>query len=379
MTSRISVHHVGGRDGDFPFTPPAEFNPDLHLTLYEVDEEAIADGKSALAARDIAHSFVPHAVWSSETELPLHVTYCPYGTSILPFRTSSPAITEVVRGTDYIHHDTFQTVATPRISTRTIDGICAAPDAPPSPNILTMDTQGAELEILKGAANALDQSVLAVVAELAFIATYEGQPLISDVCHHLEDAGFFFVRILDKHVGFTHRAPIGVRGAGCDYECNGLFLLRLDQISKLDAQALSKLAFIAAHFGHVDYMAAVLAKLDAENVALTTHYAKFTAAAAAALKAMPETTFKAFTETWSIEEARGLTPSSGFGAGHAEMVRQFLEQRPDVVEGLRFLSTQDDTPLEQCLVAFGMTEQAVLTKQSRLEHVSLFAQYLLLV
>jgi len=379
MTSKISVHHVGGRDGDFPFRPPARFNQDIHLTLYEVDEEAMADGDAALTERGINHTFVPHAIWSEATELTLHVTYCPYATSILPFKQSSPGITEIVRGTDYLHHDTFQTVATPRISTRTIDDICDQSDGPVSPDILTIDTQGAELEILKGAANAVSETVLAVVAELAIVQSYEGQPLISDICRHLDDAGFTFMRKLDEHLGFIHRAPLGFRAAGCEYEIDGLFLLRLDQISRVDDEARCKLAFIAASFGHIDYMAAVLEITRTEEVELTTHYSKFAAAASGALAAMPAITLQSYADTWTAEEARLLTPTSPFLDSHDDLVRQLLETRPEIVEGMTFLSTQENTPIEECLLAFDMVDQAALTKKTRLEHVSLYAQYLKLI
>ena len=59
---------------------------------------------------------------------------------------------------------------------------------------IKLDTQGAELDILKGAKSAL-QSCLFVIVEVEFNALYEGQPLFCDVDRFMRDQGFVLWRL----------------------------------------------------------------------------------------------------------------------------------------------------------------------------------------
>ena len=60
--------------------------------------------------------------------------------------------------------------------------------------LLKIDTQGFELEVLKGASEAL-RNIGAVEVEISLIPLYEGQPIYVDVCSMLENHGFHLVWI----------------------------------------------------------------------------------------------------------------------------------------------------------------------------------------
>jgi hypothetical protein len=76
-----------------------------------------------------------------------------------------------------------------RLQTKRLDDIPEAAAA----DYLKMDVQGAELDILRGAARALS-SVLVVQTEVAFVEMYRGQPLFADVDAELRRHGFMFHR-----------------------------------------------------------------------------------------------------------------------------------------------------------------------------------------
>jgi|GEM_PF-1183306 FkbM family methyltransferase len=57
-------------------------------------------------------------------------------------------------------------------------------------DILDLDTQGTELEILRGAEGYLSKGVVAIRAEVEFTALYQGQPLFADVDTYLRGSGF---------------------------------------------------------------------------------------------------------------------------------------------------------------------------------------------
>lgn len=60
------------------------------------------------------------------------------------------------------------------------------------PDFLKLDTQGSELDILKGATETL-RSCLGVEAEVEFREIYESQPLFGDLSKHMQNSGFEFI------------------------------------------------------------------------------------------------------------------------------------------------------------------------------------------
>jgi hypothetical protein len=53
-----------------------------------------------------------------------------------------------------------------------------------------MDTQGSELNIIRGARRLLEESIVVVQTEVLFIPHYIGQPLFSDIDIALRECGF---------------------------------------------------------------------------------------------------------------------------------------------------------------------------------------------
>jgi len=64
---------------------------------------------------------------------------------------------------------------------------------------LKIDTQGTELEILKGGIGLLRDSVLLAEIECSFIERYEGQPLFEDIAKFMRQQGFDFIDIVKAH------------------------------------------------------------------------------------------------------------------------------------------------------------------------------------
>ncbi len=57
------------------------------------------------------------------------------------------------------------------------------------PDVIKVDTQGTELDVLRGAGHLLD-SALAVELEVEFVPQYEGQAIFSDVDLYMREQGF---------------------------------------------------------------------------------------------------------------------------------------------------------------------------------------------
>ena len=100
----------------------------------------------------------------------------------------------------------FDIVGTEEIDTVRLDDVAELGDI----DFLKIDVQGAELDVLRGAARVLRDAVI-VLTEAEFVPMYEGQPLFGDIDVALREAGFLLHQI-DTPRGFAFRpllAPAG--------------------------------------------------------------------------------------------------------------------------------------------------------------------------
>lgn len=88
-------------------------------------------------------------------------------------------------------HKSLKIVEEIPMTTVALDGI----EGLPRPDMLKMDTQGAELEILVGGADVLSESVV-IMPEVRFYRLYENEPMLGRVDQHLRGMGFMLHKIL---------------------------------------------------------------------------------------------------------------------------------------------------------------------------------------
>ncbi len=86
------------------------------------------------------------------------------------------------------------------IEARSIDSVFANSPV----HFLKIDTEGAELDVLRGAAKHIDSSILGVRAEINFEEIYDGIPLFGDIHNFMRERNFSLVN-LDYH-GRGHAA-----------------------------------------------------------------------------------------------------------------------------------------------------------------------------
>lgn len=141
-----------------------------------------------------------------------------------------------------------------RVRTTTIDTL--AKDLPQA-DVLSMDTQGAELRILKGASESL-RSTLCVITEVEFAPIYEGQPLFDEQMAFLRPYGFRLMDLFSTQP--WHPGP--KFGLGFLTVAEAVWL-RFDYES-LTREQVETLAKIAAGFGRMSYTLVLLEHINGE-------------------------------------------------------------------------------------------------------------------
>lgn len=117
------------------------------------------------------------------------------------------------------------------------------------PDFLKLDTQGSELDILRGASRTLAQTSL-VEVEVEFYPMYKGQPLFADVDAHLRSAGF---ELLYLNRVFTQRMNV-YKGLSRGQLIFGdaLYGRSPSKLNGFSPERITKYALLLCHYGHVD-------------------------------------------------------------------------------------------------------------------------------
>ncbi|HEY1720542.1 MAG TPA: FkbM family methyltransferase [Magnetospirillaceae bacterium] len=103
--------------------------------------------------------------------------------------------------TDRYAMEKFVEVGSEKLATTTLDRILFEKYAerPWLGEILKVDTQGTELDVLKGAERTLQSRTAAIICEVEFAPIYQDQPLFADVERWLRDRGFAFFGFSEQH------------------------------------------------------------------------------------------------------------------------------------------------------------------------------------
>jgi FkbM family methyltransferase len=133
-------------------------------------------------------------------------------------------------------------------------------------DFIKIDVQGAELDIFKGASNAL-KNVRNIVCEVEFIDVYENQPLFGDICNYLSQYNLMF----NKFLGLAGRA---IKPVKLDNNLNkpsqhmwsdAVFVHHILKIHDLNNIQLIKLSLLACVYYSLDLTFYCLSIYDKRN------------------------------------------------------------------------------------------------------------------
>ncbi|MDZ4762507.1 MAG: FkbM family methyltransferase [Alphaproteobacteria bacterium] len=250
------IHHVGARQGSFPFPAPAELMRDIHVVLYDADADCIA-GVEAMFS-DPQRRVLPLCLDAEERQAEFRLTLNGSASSLLEPSERQRPFYMPLWGIDWDVRDCAEVVTRQTLKTTALDKV-VADGAAAAPDFLSLDTQGSELAILRGAGKSLGR-IIGVVSEVQFLELYEQVPRFSDISTFLEERGFYFVGFTNLIKGNARQVPIGQRANGFVIAGDGLWLRNIDSVpDTLERNTmLERLAFASLAFGHIDYMLAAL-------------------------------------------------------------------------------------------------------------------------
>ena len=174
-----TILDIGGYKGDWARTAH-EIWPDAEITIFEANEER----EPALKAAATAIGGTYHiGLLGAEDGVEVPFTVLDSGSSVFEPRNS------------FARTQTTKTL-------KTVDTLMAAL---PRVDFMKLDTQGYELEILRGASR-LMPTAQAILLEVAFLEINKGGPLLHDVTAFMKERGFVAYDVVEIHPRLKDRA-----------------------------------------------------------------------------------------------------------------------------------------------------------------------------
>ena len=187
---RFTLLYVGAREFDSSFSHEWKGMPRDRLRVYGFDPDIseCARMNGVLTSWGMEGTFFPLALWSSRDRIPFRVMDQPPCSSCLEPNTE---LLSRLRGSFPGHEAEkwFRVVDTTMIDTTSLDHWKQTNTGLSRVDFVQLDTQGSEMEILKGGSGLLGE-ILCLKTEAWFQEFYRGQALFSDIDLHLRSRGF---------------------------------------------------------------------------------------------------------------------------------------------------------------------------------------------
>ena len=256
ISKLISVHHIGGRAGTQVFPDLENFRNDIVNVLYDADADCIQQIKNTNDGKKSPTYVLQYCLSDRCKTNELNITYDPYGSSLFEFNPDYQSYYSYSSAHDNLFSENMSIQEKRTINTVNLDYIVSR-EKIPAPNFLSVDTQGAEYDILLGAKEMLKSHVVAIVLEAYIHPLYKGHKLFGDICRLLDSQGFHFIRFLYINEASSFRAPLGFRGQGLQVLSDALFFRKPDYVTSSKPEEnyclLKKLAFVAFIYNQSEY------------------------------------------------------------------------------------------------------------------------------
>lgn len=274
----IVVYHVGG-EGDYGpvMALLRRFPQNIRLVVFEARSDTTDLAIAERFDQNGTHTTVINKGIDEEAGRPyFFVNKYPLSSSLLgpsPLSSREDPVYEWVH-TWGQNAELRETIV---VDTMSLDQIIASGLVPP-PDVISIDAQGAELRILRGAKDTLEKHNLAVISEVEFFEIYDGQGLFDDQMQELGRKGYRLVNVYNQQ----HWHPGPAAGTGFLTVGEALFVRFLHELphtpggqrrgyinpASLSDSQLIRLAGIAMGFNLLSYCYRVTGFIKARSPAL---------------------------------------------------------------------------------------------------------------
>jgi len=274
--TKYNVAHIGGRSGSTDFPKNIKLQDSINLMIFEPDKTCTQQIQQANPNAKI----YDYCLDKSEKQRKFYLYKNRFMSSFLESSETKLDLYQEIDGMDMSIDEAQKIDKITKLQTKTIDQLISSKKINEI-NYISLDTQGSELDILKGASQNLVEKIISIKLEVSFIEMYKNTCMFKDVDDFLKSMGFLLVDLFTFNSTFKERIPQNFRGKQIPVQGEVLYILDPKKvIFKNDInykQNLEKIAFTYITFGYIDmaYQALSLIKSKGLNFNSDHSYQKF--------------------------------------------------------------------------------------------------------
>ncbi len=387
---KLSVHHVGGRNGTIPpIIKWRAFWPIIDATLYEADGPAAAQAlevwrntKNGCASVTIT----PRCLGEAEGVSDFYICFDGSASGMLPL---DPACSEYcfftdVRGKGVYKLGDMKKADVIKLKVWPLSYLIKSGEVV-KPDVLSIDAEGAGLQILRGVGDDNFENIVCLFVEASLIPIHKGEAPLHETLKFLSDRGFLCMDLgqiarysmAEMHIGAFDRGPHS-------YIEDALFLRNPATVDS--PQVLEKLALVAIMTGALSIAYECFKKLEAivdqlewrepsSNIALNCLHDFYKTWWWYKAEKLPK-----FNETFTkeINNFKQYTFDEPPKEVADRWKANYLRKIPKYIEALKnYKSYTEDVPTHDVLFEkYGLLDLAEQAKQERLKQVEFLEKVL---
>ena len=214
MDFRIIHHHVGARGNvPLPLDPSSPIRDDFAVYYYDADAAALTENLRARIKVGEA-TLLPYCIGARREKRVFHIANDAYSSSLYPFNSDYDDFTKATYLGQSRLGDSHRAARKVDVDVMPLDEICAPGGNIPAPDYLSIDVEGAELDILRGAARLLGESVIWLRSEMWIHPVYQGAATLEESLGYLKNAGFDLFHMQPYGEYEAEPVTLGMHGAG---------------------------------------------------------------------------------------------------------------------------------------------------------------------
>lgn len=252
------IGSTGGLDGRW-------FYLDGFIKKYSFDPDLRAENKN-----DEFEKVFNIGLWSSEANKEIFLTKFPSASSV--FRPNMGILNR------FLNHDCHEVVGRVEIKLASLDSIMGHED---NIDFIKVDTEGADLEIIRGASKTIKSTVIGIQAEAQFLERNQGSPMFSDLDPVIRSSGYWLMEL--KRQSWIRKNNINnIDAVPQLIWADAVYMITENEAIKRALHMepsrrlgfLSKIILISIAYGYFDYAMEILESFFKNNL-ISTEEMKF--------------------------------------------------------------------------------------------------------
>ena len=270
MTNFFNAYHIGGRAGSVSFKCNNHLNHLIQEYIFEADKEC----EEMIKIKKPKAKVFSYCLDKECGFKDFYLNKNRYTSSFLKPIKDNLNFYQSINKKNMLLADACSPEKKIKLETFSLDYLLGEKKIEPI-DFMSLDTQGSELDIIKGGINSIKKNIIALELEVSLINFYEKGPNFFEINKFLNENNFHLYKLEPLCTNFKYNIPnVTVRNK-FPSQAEALYILNKDTIT--DNTRLEKLSFFSLLYGYTDIAFTSLKFLKEQNYKFfeDRHYLNF--------------------------------------------------------------------------------------------------------